>query len=137
MPTNTRPSRQVERPERQDGSVAKCVAGTLVDELCELGRGGTFGTTPVAPRVAIGTVGDRDQRADDSGDDNADDNRAPTAPCKAGAAAQIDRQRKGCLLLGVKCATRSLRQEAVSSMVAPSAARCTASHPFLAAVLVS
>jgi hypothetical protein len=57
-PTNTRPSRHVERPERQYGSVAKCVAGTTVDELCELGRGGTFGTTPVAPRAAIGTVGD-------------------------------------------------------------------------------
>jgi len=30
-----------------------------VDELCELGRGKTFGTGPVAPRAAIGTVGDR------------------------------------------------------------------------------
>lgn len=29
-----------------------------MDELCELGRGETFGTTPVAPRAAIGTVGD-------------------------------------------------------------------------------
>jgi hypothetical protein len=38
--------------------VAKCVAGTIVDELCELGWGETFGTTSVAPRAAIGTVGD-------------------------------------------------------------------------------
>ena len=50
-------SRQVERTERQYGSVAKCVAGTIVDELRELGRSGTFGTSPVAPRAAIGTVG--------------------------------------------------------------------------------
>ena len=30
-----------------------------MDELCELGRGETFGATPVAPRAAIGTMGDR------------------------------------------------------------------------------
>ena len=30
-----------------------------MDELCELGRGETFGTTLVAPRAAIGTVKDR------------------------------------------------------------------------------
>jgi hypothetical protein len=41
-----RPRRQVERPERQYGFVAKCVAGTIVDGLCELGRGETLGTTP-------------------------------------------------------------------------------------------
>jgi len=40
-------------------------------------------------------------------------------------------------VLGIKCATRGLRQEAVSSMAAPSAARCTASQPFLAAAFVS
>ena len=28
-----------------------------MDELCELGRGETFGTTPVASRAAIGTMG--------------------------------------------------------------------------------
>jgi hypothetical protein len=57
-----------------------------------------------------------------------------------GAAASRCRSRardKGCLILGVKCATRGLRQEAVSSMVAPSAARCTASQPFLATAFVS
>ena len=29
-----------------------------MDELCELGQYETFGTTPVAPHAAIGTVGD-------------------------------------------------------------------------------
>lgn len=39
-------------------SVAKYVAGTIVDELGELGPGEPFGATPVAPRAAIVTVGD-------------------------------------------------------------------------------
>jgi hypothetical protein len=39
-------------------SVAKYVAGTIADELCERGRGEPFGATPVAPRAAIVTVGD-------------------------------------------------------------------------------
>ena len=39
-------------------SVAKCVAGTIADELGELGRDEPFGATPVAPPAAIVTVED-------------------------------------------------------------------------------
>lgn len=87
-----------------------------------------------------GTTGEQGRsrlRADDSGDDNAGDNLAPPAQCGPGSRRRSRGGTSGCVLLGVKCATRSLRQEAVSSMVAPSAARCTASHPFLAAAFVS
>ena len=75
--------------------------------------------------------------SDDSGDDNAGDSLAPPAPCESWSRGSLKAGEQGCVLLGVKCATRSPRQEAVSSMVAPSAARCTASHPFLAAAFVS
>ena len=57
VPNDTRPSRQLERPEWQYGSVAKCVAGTIVDELCELGRGENVRDDP---RGA--TCSDRDGR---------------------------------------------------------------------------
>jgi hypothetical protein len=80
-------ARDTDSPETSC-TVATYVAGTIADELCELGRGELFGATPVAPRAAIVTVRDcRDCPDLTHNPEVADSDPAPTTTAGAWPAA--------------------------------------------------